>query len=486
MPRAPALFMGAPKLGQTALHPLGRETFSPVAQRKAATAVNGPQRFLARKVREQYRIEQARARSLYQQQARKLAAATHRRWKSDWSPLCLSFILVFWPLLILFFWTDLYDRRNAERSPRRKSPKDHNSKDESYKIRNVAQEYMKGHAREYPEGVENPIPHIDKTMKTWISVSQNTDCHPDSEDLLTDELLRTLILYGEMDVLFRIASHPDVCLPKLWTQGGKFAFDLGCWGLSEVKETALLAYICLNVFYLKPELYDSKMRERMLKEKSQRHSQTLPTEAYDYRLTSAYQQMLVYCTGTGDPNPHHGAHKIPHREFFGVPFGMYTSMVPWHSTASYHNKHFGMVPLQDLVDRKFPQKHVPSKGDVLLAQKIFRALKVPRDITLRILEVAEYTPKGRLQTHGDPLHIDNAEELRKYLAYCWKLLVRVDMLMKENGALVDWEYEVAEAIYKLFGVRYPQMSKLVKKEEEELARLAGKRTFLRVLDRYEI
>lgn len=343
------------------------------------------------------------------------------------------------------------------------------------KIRNVAQEYMKGHAREYPEGVENPIPHIDKTMKTWISVSQNTDCHPDSEDLLTDELLRTLILYGEMDVLFRIASHPDVCLPKLWTQGGKFAFDLGCWGLSEVKETALLAYICLNVFYLKPELYDSKMRERMLKEKSQRHSQTLPTEAYDYRLTSAYQQMLVYCTGTGDPNPHHGAHKIPHREFFGVPFGMYTSMVPWHSTASYHTKPFGMVPLQDLVDRKFPQKHVPSKGDVLLAQKIFRALKVPRDITLRILEVAEYTPKGRLQTHGDPLHIDNAEELRKYLAYCWKLLVRVDMLMKENGALVDWEHEVAEAIYKLFGVRYPQMSKLVKKEEEELARLAGKR-----------
>lgn len=185
--------------------------------------------------------------------------------------------------------------------------------------------------------------------------------------------------------------------------------------------------------------------------------------------------MLVYCTGTGDPNPHHGAHKIPHREFFGVPFGMYTSIVPWHSTASYHTKPFGMVPLQDLVDRKFPQKHVPSKGDVLQVQKMFRTPKFPRDITLRILEVAEYTAKGRLHTHSDPLHIDNAEELRKYLAYCWKLLVRVDMLIKENGALVDWEYEVAEAIYKLFGVRYPQMSKLVKKEEEELARLAGRR-----------
>lgn len=110
MPRAPALLMGAPKLGQTAHHPLGPKTFSPVAQRKAATAVNGPQKFLARKVREQYRIEQARVQNLYQQQARKLAAAVYRRRESDWSPLWFSYILVFWPMLLLFSWTDLDDR----------------------------------------------------------------------------------------------------------------------------------------------------------------------------------------------------------------------------------------------------------------------------------------------------------------------------------------------------------------------------------------
>ncbi|KAH7397056.1 hypothetical protein DE146DRAFT_658515 [Phaeosphaeria sp. MPI-PUGE-AT-0046c] len=347
-------------------------------------------------------------------------------------------------------------------------------------IRNVVSEYMKGHLAEYPEASNDPMCRIERTMSDWIAVSRNTECHPGSIDLLTDELLRTLLLYGEMDVLFRIVAHPDVELGKVWAQGGRFAFDLGSWGLAELKEAALLAYICLNVFYLKPELYDPIMREQMFKERSQRHVQKLGPEFYDYRLTSAYQQMLVFCTGTGYPNPRHGAHKIPHREFYGVPFGMYTSKVPWHSyPSSYHAKHYGMLPLHDLIDNQFTPKHVPSKGDIILVQRIFRSLKMPTRIILRIFELADYTPKGRLHAHADPLHIENTEELKKYLAYCWKMLVRVEMLMKENGTAIDWEYEVAEAIYKLFGVPYPRMSSLVEREEEEHARLVGKRYDMR-------
>jgi hypothetical protein len=96
-------------------------------------------------------------------------------------------------------------------------------------IRNVVREYMKGHVKEYPEADESPVSSVDRTISTWIAVSQNTECHPGSEDLLTDELLRTLLLYGEMDILFRIAAHPDVFFGKLWLQGGRFAFDLGIW-----------------------------------------------------------------------------------------------------------------------------------------------------------------------------------------------------------------------------------------------------------------
>lgn len=347
-------------------------------------------------------------------------------------------------------------------------------------IRNVVREYMKGYRRDSSEAEKDPISLIGRTMSTWISVSQNTDCHPGDEDIFTDELLRTLILYDEMDVLFRIAAHPVVCLPKLWTQGGKFAFELGGWGLSELKEAALLAYVCLNVLHLKPELYDPKMREQMLEEQTMRHVQTLPPETYDYRLTSAYQQMLVFCTKTGDVYPHYGAHKIPHREFYGIPFGMYTAKVRWHSPGNYgHTVHYGVVSPPDLVDKNFPQKHVPSKGDIVLVQNLFRLFKLPTGIIQMILDMADYTPKGRLYTHSDPLHIDNVEELKKYLAYCWKLLVRVDMLMKANGTRLDWEYEVAEAIYKLFGIPYPKMSILVEKSAEEHAKLKGERYDMR-------
>jgi hypothetical protein len=216
------------------------------------------------------------------------------------------------------------------------------------------------------------------------------------------------------------------------------------------------------------------MRGQMLDERAQRHVQTLQPEIYDYRRTSAYQQTLVFCTGTGNPNPHHGAHRLPHREFYGVPFGMYTSKVPWHSIAwTHHTQRYGTVPLQDLVDSGFAQKYVPSRSDILLVETLFGSRKPPTSVIRRILAFADYIPKGRLHAHSDPLHIENAEELKSYLAYCWKLLVRVEMLMKANGTVLDWEYEVAEAIYRLFGVAYPLMSSVIRREEEEHARFVG-------------
>ncbi|KAF2019058.1 hypothetical protein BU24DRAFT_476092 [Aaosphaeria arxii CBS 175.79] len=351
------------------------------------------------------------------------------------------------------------------------------------KIQNVVLEYTKQFLALAGYEGRDPMSFVDRTIYSCIDVSTDTGCQPFDELYETDELLRTLILYGEMEPLFRIAAHPQVNLVKMWTDMGGYG-DLAGRGISQLKEAALLAYVCLNVFYLKPELYDPTMRRQMLKEKSKRHAQTLPLEVYeqevyDYRLTTAYQQMLVFCTGTGGTYPHQGAHKIPHREFYGVPFGMYNaSYIPWNIvTPRYHFNHFGTVPLRDLVDKKFPQKYVPSKNDIPVVHKIFR--KLPTEIVLMILEFADYTPKGRLNAHADPLHIDNASELKKYLAYCWKLLVRVDMLMKANGTLLDWEYEVAEVIHKLFGVPYPPMSKLVEREEEEWTKFDGERYNMR-------
>lgn len=65
----------------------------------------------------------------------------------------------------------------------------------------------------------------------------------------TVERLKTFLLHNEMDVLFRIAAHPDVHMEARWI--------LSPWseeyGRSAIVRSALMAYVCLNVFFLKPE-----------------------------------------------------------------------------------------------------------------------------------------------------------------------------------------------------------------------------------------
>ncbi|KAH7117658.1 hypothetical protein B0J11DRAFT_536438 [Dendryphion nanum] len=324
-------------------------------------------------------------------------------------------------------------------------------------IKNVVNEFMKQELEEDPSFGTEPLLQRDRTMGPWMDVMTWNSCHPGRCIVVMDELLKTLLLYGEMETLFRIAAHPRIRLSKMWTDHRQFAFDLDDYGFGEVKEAALLAYICLNVFFLKPELYDPECRQQMLKEKAKRKIPVMSPEVYDYRLTAAYQQMLVYCTGTGYPYANHGAHKIPHREFYGVPFGMYTSRVHWHDKRNYYLR-YGRFPLRDLVDKNFPTKYIPNKSDIPTVINLLHKKNLPTELALQILELADYTSRGRLPVRDDPLSFDNAEELKKYLSYCWKLLVRTEMLLKANGTSLDWEYEVTEVIYKLFGLPYPQMS----------------------------
>lgn len=248
-----------------------------------------------------------------------------------------------------------------------------------------------------------------------------------------------------MAPLFRIVADPRIHLSRMWSERRRFAFDVGGYGLCEIVETALRAYICLNVFFLKPELYDAEMKRNAYDPKVTRNVPAVPPELYDYRLTAAYQRMLVYNTGSKYPDWIYGVHRIPHREFFGVPVGMY------HEGYVQRRK-YGEVTISELVDKDSPYKYIPNKSDIPVMISLLQMKRLPTELALQILEFADYTPKGRLPVRDDPLHIDNAEELRKYLAYCWKLMVRVEMLTS-----VDWELEVTEVIWKLFGQSCPRM-----------------------------
>ncbi|KAF2800734.1 hypothetical protein K505DRAFT_320267 [Melanomma pulvis-pyrius CBS 109.77] len=292
----------------------------------------------------------------------------------------------------------------------------------------------------------------ERRLRYWITeLNEPSYPYPDESLRETLEMLKTLMLYGDMEPLFRLAAHPNANLHRVWS----YPCDDG-WG--ELKDTFLTAYICLNVFALKPELWDPASRAEKLAS-VRRPGTAMPgakstLENWDYRLTSSYQRMLVQTVTTRGPDDDRVG-VLPHREFFGVEKGMYTSAL----RSKDMNDKFGCVPMSELVDKRCSHHYVPSKLDVPLVINMLGKKGLPAELALQILELAEYDKaKRRLVVADDPLHPHNSDELKKYLSYCWRMLARVDMLLRANENAINWEFQVTEAIFRLWGVPYPPMS----------------------------
>lgn len=278
-------------------------------------------------------------------------------------------------------------------------------------------------------------------------ISDTYPCEGDMNHLLSEccEQTKTMLMYGEMDALFRLAVHPDVYFHRLW-DGDIYANSAG-FGLKKLMDAMLRAYLCLNVLVVKPELWDSASRTAYLKAEEGAHRTTFSHEVYDYRFTAAYQRMLVCCTGIPYGAYYHEAHTYPHRDFFGVPRGMFRYDDPYQGQKTGKP---GTGRVADLAEGDFRNFHLASKADVEAALAMLRRKGLPTDVALQVLQWAEYRCVGRLRRRDDPLHVDNADELKKYLSFCWKILVRIDMLVQECGKMLDWESDVADAMCVLF------------------------------------
>ncbi|KAF9741415.1 hypothetical protein PMIN04_000801 [Paraphaeosphaeria minitans] len=267
----------------------------------------------------------------------------------------------------------------------------------------------------------------------------------------TCEQTKALLMHGEMDTLFRLAAHPDVWFSKMWCEE-EWANAHG-FGLSKLLDSTLQAYICLNVIFLRPELYDDASQSAYIQREKAAGRTTYAEGEYDYRLTAAYQRMLLLCTGV----PYGfccDAHTFPHRDFFGVKRGMYRHDYSDTHFERWQKTHLGTQRVKDLVCSAFKGVHVPNKRDVAAVLEMLGSKGLPVELALQVIAKAEYVPVGRLPIRDDPFHLANAEELRKYISYCWKLLVRLEMLYKESvhGLTLDWEAEVSHALYRLFNM----------------------------------
>lgn len=266
-------------------------------------------------------------------------------------------------------------------------------------------------------------------MSVWLDYKNCTCCngpgYSTGKHWATVELFKTLILYNEMDTLLRIVSHPDAHLEDLWTV-------ICCWdhagnGWAELVLKALMVYICLKVFYTKLETHDAAARKEHLASTTPSRKPLPSQEDMNYRRTYAYQLMLIHCTA-GWKND---TEANPHRQFFGVDPGMHFG--------EHGSKEFlGMVRPEQLRCPKACsiKSYRPLRHDIPIVINYLGQMGLPCDLSLQVLEHAEYVPQRRLAVVEDPLHADNSNELRRYLNYCWHLLVRSDILAKACGTKI--------------------------------------------------
>lgn len=245
------------------------------------------------------------------------------------------------------------------------------------------------------------------------------------------EVLKVLMLYNEMDTVLRITSHSAMDLGQAWEPLMNEDLD---HGLKPLLYPALMAYLCLNVLLQKPELYDDDTRRDYVQHPRRGFPLYTDESCLDYRQTRAYQLMILYCTKAQTQT-------LPHRLFFGLSH----DLIIWKSVDQC-----GYIPWAKFKSVAGNDEYCPHRNDIHNIIYTLQRKGLPTELCLSVLEFAEYTPWRRSLISDDPLHKDNAPELRKYLSYCWQILVRGDMLMRSKGETIDWENAVEWCIWRLF------------------------------------
>lgn len=321
-------------------------------------------------------------------------------------------------------------------------------------------------------GCSCPLPWKERKASAFLRQYMFNDCYnfyrANRGAFLNLELVKTLLLYGEMDPILRACSHPEVDYAqwKSVTECSDVPIQLG-WKV--LHQHTLDAYLALNVIYCLPESWDAETRRR-----NQTHKPASPT-ANDYKNTALYQKMVRRCTYT-DPSP---ITTYTHQEFFGIPNGHFE----YHDEYSIDNAlargwpglrnfldqlklcednwsleepefPYGQVPFEVFLNCAKTIPHLPSAADIPRAFNILRSKGLPPELVLSILEMAGYDhTQRRLPVAHDPFHPDNREELKKYLTFCWLTLIRCNMFAQELEVKIDWKREVLDSLLRFVGLR---------------------------------
>ncbi|KAJ4169750.1 hypothetical protein NW754_005898 [Fusarium falciforme] len=277
------------------------------------------------------------------------------------------------------------------------------------------------------ETCQCPLPFKERKMSAFLNPHTYNSCYEfyrhNRDGFFNLEVVKSLLLYGEMDTILRICAAEYIDLENWWEQSQCACMqpDLG-W--DKICRLAIDSYVLLNLIQCFPETWDNA-----------------GTPSDVYTSIKAYQYVVRHCTKSGWTSD---IATYPHRQFFGIEKGQFKSYPTPHNIGRWghllEGKYqdmtyypYGLMPYQEFLEFEKPMGYQPHTTDVTHVQWILCQRGLPPELADAILDEADYTPKRRLRVADQPLHPENRADLESYLKYCWQLIVRCTMMGQALG-----------------------------------------------------
>ncbi|KAH7002524.1 hypothetical protein EDB80DRAFT_720733 [Ilyonectria destructans] len=309
---------------------------------------------------------------------------------------------------------------------------DHTSEDEFGPVQHPQRKELCQHDDETTI-CQCPLPFKRRKLSAFQEQYSNNPCYNfftcNGDGLFSVEIVKTLLLYGEMESLFRICAGPRVHLSRWWEQS-ICQCEISDVGWGEICRLAMYSYILLNVLHCFPETWDKA-----------------GASINDYTSTKVYQYVVHRCTKSGWT-----ASDVPtylHRQFYGIENGQFSNhpeprdMKRWghllegrYPRLSYYP--YGLMSYNDFMAFEKPVAFQPSSGDISHVRWVLCQKGFPVELSNSILERASYSPQRRLPVPNHPLHPENRVELDKYLKYCWRLIIGCAMMGQALGMEMNY------------------------------------------------
>jgi len=214
------------------------------------------------------------------------------------------------------------------------------------------------------------------------------------------------------------------------------------WDCRVNEKYAHVVYV-LNNTYLHAETWDVLAKRKFIENKIKMGS-VYKEQEVDYRRSFARGKVISRCTG----HRQYDVHTFPHRLFFGVSKQAYDGN-KWHQPGCGRWYRNAVIPGK--VEISEGERYLPVSEDVEIVLFYLRIKGLPTELGLKVIKLADFKPERKLPIAGDPLNLRNRGKLRKYLSWCWKVLVWCDIFMSADGHKISWVYEISDMIGELWG-----------------------------------